>query len=207
VAGTLQDCNRSIVIGTQTYGKGVMQNIISLPSGAGFALTTAKYRTVGWQDVHEQQGIYPDIYIADYDAQTEKATEILKKQQKIYSKLVFNYGSKEVFGDNSRLDFDNAAFAYYGRSYLPLRETLNALGYEMFIQEGLIYISNGMERIILDAEASCATENKLTKPVDCNTVDGIIYAGTSFWREFLNCTLIWDEGTGSLTLTKAAAVQ
>lgn len=204
VAGTLQDCSRSIIIGTQTYGKGVMQNVFSLPSGAGMAFTTAKYRTVGWQDVHEQNGIFPDIHISDYDAQTEKAIEILKLQQKVSNTLVFDYGSREVLCDNAVRSFNNAPFAYFGTSYLPLRETLNALGYEMFVQEGLIYISDGMERIILDPEASCATEKKLTKAVDCSVVDGVVYVGTSFWRDFIDCTLSWDEGTGSLTLSKAS---
>ncbi|MDH3530519.1 MAG: S41 family peptidase, partial [Acidobacteriota bacterium] len=45
VAGALQDHDRAVVVGTKTFGKGLVQSVIDLPNGAGLTLTTAKYYT------------------------------------------------------------------------------------------------------------------------------------------------------------------
>jgi carboxyl-terminal processing protease len=60
VAGCLQDLNRAIVLGEQTFGKGSVQNVVELVDGAALRLTTAKYYTPSHKVIHEQ-GITPDI--------------------------------------------------------------------------------------------------------------------------------------------------
>jgi carboxyl-terminal processing protease len=45
VAGALQDYDRALIVGDKTFGKGLVQSIISLPYGTGLTLTTAKYFT------------------------------------------------------------------------------------------------------------------------------------------------------------------
>ena len=62
VAGALQDWNRAIVIGTQTFGKGSVQTIIPLSDGSGLRLTTAKYFTPKGRSIHGK-GIMPDIVV------------------------------------------------------------------------------------------------------------------------------------------------
>ena len=60
VAGALQDHHRALVIGTQTFGKGSVQTLLSLPNGAGLKLTVARYFTPSGKSIHGV-GIKPDI--------------------------------------------------------------------------------------------------------------------------------------------------
>lgn len=64
VAGALQDHNKAIIIGSQTFGKGTVQTIYPLGDGSGLRITTAKYFTPGHRSIQEK-GITPDIAVAD----------------------------------------------------------------------------------------------------------------------------------------------
>lgn len=64
VAGALQDHNRAIIVGTQTFGKGTVQTIFPLSDGSGLRITTAKYYTPGHRSIQEK-GITPDIIVED----------------------------------------------------------------------------------------------------------------------------------------------
>ena len=62
VAGALQDNNRAIIVGTQSFGKGSVQSMIPLNNGGGIKLTIAKYYTPN--DISIQaEGIKPDIEV------------------------------------------------------------------------------------------------------------------------------------------------
>jgi carboxyl-terminal processing protease len=62
VAGALQDYNRAVLVGSQTFGKGSVQTIIPLSDGSGLRLTTAKYFTPKGRSIHGK-GITPDIVV------------------------------------------------------------------------------------------------------------------------------------------------
>jgi carboxyl-terminal processing protease len=64
VSGALQDWRRATIIGTRTYGKGLVQNIISLPGGASLKLTTAVYLTPRGKDINHV-GVVPSINVRD----------------------------------------------------------------------------------------------------------------------------------------------
>ena len=82
-AGAVQDFDYGKVVGTTTYGKGVVQEIIPVKStGGGLKLTISQYFTPKGRIINGN-GIYPDYYVgdartADKDAQLEKALEVLK---------------------------------------------------------------------------------------------------------------------------------
>ena len=64
VAGALQDYNRAVVLGTQTFGKGSVQSVVPLPGNAAIKLTTARYYTPQGRSI-QAKGIVPDIVVEE----------------------------------------------------------------------------------------------------------------------------------------------
>ncbi|MEL7475694.1 MAG: S41 family peptidase [Cyanobacteria bacterium P01_A01_bin.3] len=62
LAGALQDSDRAVLVGSQTFGKGSVQSVHNLSGGTGLAVTIARYRTPSGRDIN-QLGISPDIEI------------------------------------------------------------------------------------------------------------------------------------------------
>lgn len=89
LAGAIQDYGIGTLVGTTTYGKGIVQQIISLPDKSAVKITIGSYFTPNGRDIHGL-GIEPDVEIEfdgetyystedHYDNQLEKAKEVLKK--------------------------------------------------------------------------------------------------------------------------------
>ncbi len=89
--GALKDTDKAEVIGTTSYGKGIVQSVIPLSDGTAIKITIAKYFTPGGNDIHEL-GIEPDYEVElpdgaysavnierDKDTQLDKAVEVLMK--------------------------------------------------------------------------------------------------------------------------------
>lgn len=84
LAGALQDNGRAVLVGEQTFGKGLVQTIFQLPDGGALQLTTQKYYTPNGNDIN-QIGITPDYIVESseddtQDLQLQKAVELIKKQ-------------------------------------------------------------------------------------------------------------------------------
>ncbi len=62
VAGAIQDTQSGIILGTQTFGKGTVQNITPITNGGGIKLTIAEYLTPDERSINEI-GITPDIIV------------------------------------------------------------------------------------------------------------------------------------------------
>jgi carboxyl-terminal processing protease len=62
LSGALQDNGRAVIVGTRTFGKGLVQSVRSLADGSGVAVTVAKYLTPDGRDINEH-GIDPDIEV------------------------------------------------------------------------------------------------------------------------------------------------
>ncbi len=60
LAGALQDDGRSDLLGSRTFGKGLIQTLIPLGDGSGLAVTVARYLTPSGRDI-QNQGIVPDL--------------------------------------------------------------------------------------------------------------------------------------------------
>ncbi len=90
LAGCLKDLGKAKIVGTKTFGKGIIQNILTLPDGSGLKVTTEKYLTPKKAEINEK-GIEPDevVELPDTvksvlsveekdDTQLKKAIEMLK---------------------------------------------------------------------------------------------------------------------------------
>jgi carboxyl-terminal processing protease len=64
VAGALQDHQRAVIMGTQTFGKASVQTILPLGDGTAIKLTTARYYTPNGRSI-QAKGIVPDIALDD----------------------------------------------------------------------------------------------------------------------------------------------
>jgi carboxyl-terminal processing protease len=100
VAGALQDHNRALVLGTSTFGKGLVQTVMPLSKGRAIKLTTSRYYTPSGDSIHEV-GIEPDVFIEgspefpglgmnaqldrEHDEQLTEAIETLRNQRVMHS--------------------------------------------------------------------------------------------------------------------------
>lgn len=92
LAGALKDHGKAKIVGTKTYGKGVIQQLLTLPDGSGLKITSEEYLTPNKTKINKI-GIEPDekVELPDTvknvltieqkdDTQLQKAIEILKAQ-------------------------------------------------------------------------------------------------------------------------------
>ncbi|MCI8637304.1 MAG: S41 family peptidase [Clostridia bacterium] len=90
LAGALKDLGKAKTCGTKTYGKGVIQQVLTLPDGSGIKITSEKYLTPNKTEINKI-GIMPDeeVKLPDTvknvlsveekdDTQLQKAIEMLK---------------------------------------------------------------------------------------------------------------------------------
>ncbi|NEN93693.1 MAG: PDZ domain-containing protein, partial [Okeania sp. SIO3H1] len=70
LSGALQDNQRATLVGTKTFGKGLVQSVRGVGKGAGLAVTIAKYFTPSGRDINHE-GIKPDVEISLTDEQKE----------------------------------------------------------------------------------------------------------------------------------------
>lgn len=93
VSSALKDNNRALIIGTKTYGKGVVQKIYSMPNNTGLNLTIARYLTPNGDDINKK-GIEPNYFVEitrddfekNNDSQLNFAKNILQNELK-HSKI------------------------------------------------------------------------------------------------------------------------
>lgn len=94
LTGAVKDTKSGVVIGTRTFGKGLVQAVNDLPDGSGYKITVAQYFTPNGSYIHGK-GIEPDIVVElpealkdktdmthGEDPQFQKALEVIKTKMK-----------------------------------------------------------------------------------------------------------------------------
>ena len=85
-AGAIKDYGIGTLVGTTTYGKGIVQRIVNLDDGTAVKLTIAKYYTPNGNDIHGK-GIEPDVEVELNDNLKQK-TEIEKEEDNQLQKAI-----------------------------------------------------------------------------------------------------------------------
>jgi carboxyl-terminal processing protease len=78
VAGALQDHDRALVLGTRTFGKGVMQSVFPLPGGNFLRLTTGTWYTPAGRSIHRPRGEGQETFALGSDDFNEAVTEAVQ---------------------------------------------------------------------------------------------------------------------------------
>ena len=92
-SGAIKDYGIGTLVGTKTYGKGIVQRIVGMEDGTAVKLTVSKYFTPNGTDIHKK-GIEPDVTVEldeslknkvtvteEEDNQLQKAISILQEEK------------------------------------------------------------------------------------------------------------------------------
>jgi carboxyl-terminal processing protease len=78
LSGALQDHERAVIVGTKTFGKGLVQRVQGLGDGSGLAVTISKYLTPDGRDINKH-GIDPDVEVKLTDEDRKKLQQEREK--------------------------------------------------------------------------------------------------------------------------------
>ena len=90
LSGAIQDYKKGTLVGTTTFGKGIVQQLLTLRDGSAIKITVSSYYTPKGRNIHGT-GIEPDVecpfdgeayYNSDFDNQLEKAKQVLEDMMK-----------------------------------------------------------------------------------------------------------------------------
>ena len=101
VAGALQDHDRAIVLGEQSFGKGSVQTIIPLDDKSGLRLTTARYFTPSGRSI-QARGIIPDIFISQKTSSGDDGDKDLLREKDLEN----HFESTDETDDKHGVDSD-----------------------------------------------------------------------------------------------------
>ncbi len=139
VAGALQDHNRAIIMGEQTFGKGSVQTILPMNNDTALKLTTARYYTPSGRSI-QASGITPDIILGKFRVQAVDDDTAAVKEANLSGHLTNmeteTTGSETGTQEDTDKDVDNNGADESDAS--PLIKTDYALNEALNVLKGLI---------------------------------------------------------------------
>jgi carboxyl-terminal processing protease len=123
VAGALQDHNRALIVGTETFGKGSVQTILPLKSDAAIKLTTARYFTPSGRSI-QAEGIEPDIKVKPLEVTTVESNGIEPLKEVDLNRHLDNGNGDETSSKDDKAEKEDESLAT--KDY-QLNEALNIL--------------------------------------------------------------------------------
>ncbi len=105
LAGALQDQERSIVIGTNTFGKGSVQTIIPITETRAVKLTTARYFTPNGRSI-QAEGIIPDINVPKHRVISPKRGTLKISEKSLSGHLTNEKSSRDKVDEEEKENSD-----------------------------------------------------------------------------------------------------
>ncbi|CCO07280.1 S41 family peptidase [Desulforamulus hydrothermalis] len=127
LAGALQDYQTAVLVGTPTYGKGTVQDIIPLSNGGALKLTTAYYTTPRGRYI-DGSGLQPDHCVTIPELQLSIAKQLLHPTKQV---IQFTAGQAKAVVNDEIIPVPGGLLKEQGSAMVPLRFTLEALGYQV----------------------------------------------------------------------------
>ena len=127
LAGALQDYSVATLMGTKSYGKGTVQDIIPLDNGGALKLTVATYLTPEGRRINGL-GLQPERYVVTPELQLYAAKQFLVPTAQ---EIKFLSGNPKVTINQEEFTLPAGLVTENDHFYVPLRFTLEALGYEV----------------------------------------------------------------------------
>lgn len=124
LAGALQDHSRAVIMGTQSFGKGSVQNILQLDEDHALKLTTARYYTPNGRSI-QAQGIIPDI-VVNRAKLSEEQTQDFYREADLEGHLS-NDGEEKTADDDKKVDSEQTRMMDRLEKDFQLQEALNLL--------------------------------------------------------------------------------
>lgn len=158
LGGALQDYGAATLVGTRSYGKGVVQAIVSLQSGGALKMTVARYLTPKGRSI-DRQGLTPDRLLSTPEIQLVAARQMLVPSDK--QQVVFDLEGGSIFLNTEKIEKYFSPLTKDERVYLPLRFTLEALGYAVEWQQagGCILVKGRGKELLLPLSKGDITNN------------------------------------------------
>ncbi len=125
MSGALRDNGKALLVGENTFGKGTAQSIIILERGGALKMTTSEYITPLGVHVNGK-GLAPDYQVENRELQTFFALNLLEPQKK---PVTFSKTNDEVIINDEIVFSGKTPLFRNNQTYLPLRFTLELLGY------------------------------------------------------------------------------
>lgn len=150
-AGALQDMDRGVIIGSRSYGKGLVQQPYQLPDSSEVRVTIARYCTPSGRSIQKPYkdgeylktdtcGIYPDVYIApDTTKMTALQKAVIKKQVLVRTSLKYYIKNRE------RLSKFNSVNSFYND--IDMKPVYDIL-YNELASAGIDYSPDEMEESV-----------------------------------------------------------
>ncbi len=185
LTGALQDYNAAKVIGTRTFGKGVMQSIIPLSSGGALRVTTDEYLTPKLRKV-DKLGIQPDLEVQGDLPQWLAAFHTLGAPD---PEVKLGAYSAQINGVD--IDVPGSVLRSEGKVYVPTRILVSVLG-------GTV-VWNGVDQSLQVAVDGLTNQFKLSNG-DFVMNNGTTYINPAVFAK-LYPRLYWKDSADGVVLT------
>jgi len=168
VAGAIQDYGRGVVVGTDSFGKGLVQRVFPLPFGTGLTLTTARYYTPFGRSLQKD---YSSGSIYDYYTNNDEDEAANDAKPKPVGSPVKTAGGR-VFNSGRGIEPDLKAPAL---EFTPLRFRINDAAF-FFARQLVAGQIKGFENYKSERQ----NYNKTVEPNDLQVTDKLIEAFRAF---------------------------